>query len=292
MGDNQATWEHLELSLPMLCNMGLSGVAFVGCDVGGFAGNTTAELFTRWIQVGILYPLMRAHSAMGTVRREPWVYGEEVEDICRKYIQLRYRLTPYLYTLFQEAATTGAPILRPLLYEYFNDPKVYELHDQVLLGSSILAAPICRPGVEARSVYLPDGVWYDWWTGEKSRGGRYILAHAPLEVMPLYVRAGSIIPLYPVCQHLDEIPDSLTLRVYPGEGEFTLYEDDGHSFDYREGMYSTTRYKVSMEGEEAIVEVFPRQGLYRPGDREISIEVVGRGERSFTDDGRAKRWTF
>lgn len=292
LGDNQATWEHLEQSLPMLCNMGLSGVAFVGCDVGGFAGNTTAELFTRWMQVGILYPLARAHSAMGTIRREPWVYGEEVEAICRKYIELRYRLIPYLYTLFREAATTGAPILRPLLYHYPDNPKVYELHDQVMLGSSIMAAPICRPGVEARSVYLPEGIWYDWWTGERLEGGRYILALAPLDVLPLYAKEGAIVPLYPVCQHLDEIPASMTVRIYPGEGNFTLYEDDGHSFDYRRGIYSTTRYSVSTRGEEVVIEVSDRRGEYNPGEREISIEVIGKGEQHFTDDGTAKRWTF
>ena len=166
MGDNQSLWEHLEMSLPMLCNMGLSGVAFVGCDIGGFAGNATAELFARWMQVGMLYPLMRGHSALTTAQHEPWVFGDRTEKICREYINLRYQLLPYFYTLFWSAATTGAPILRPLLYHFPNDPKTYNLYDQVLLGASLMAAPIYRPGVEHRAVYLPEGTWYDWWTGE------------------------------------------------------------------------------------------------------------------------------
>ncbi|HEX6289430.1 MAG TPA: TIM-barrel domain-containing protein, partial [Herpetosiphonaceae bacterium] len=239
MGDNRSAWSHLEISLPMLCNMGLSGVPFVGCDIGGFFGNATGELFARWMQLGVLYPFMRGHSELGTKRHEPWVFGERVEQICREYIELRYRLLPYIYALFWEAATTGAPILRPLLYHFPNDPRTYDLHDQVVLGPSLLAAPIYRPGVEYRAVYLPAGTWYDWWSGERYEGPTDILAHAPLERMPLYVRAGAVIPLGPVMQHTGERPlDELTVRVWPGSGEWTLYEDDGQSFDHQQGVWA------------------------------------------------------
>ena len=290
MGDNQSLWEHLEMSLPMLCNMGLSGVAFVGCDIGGFAGNATAELFARWMQVGMLYPLMRGHSAMTTDRHEPWVFGDRVEQICREYINLRYQLLPYIYTLFWEAATTGAPILRPLLYHFPQDPTTYNLYDQVLLGASLMAAPIYRPGVEHRAVYIPAGTWYDWWTGEAYTGPTHILAHAPLEKMPLYVRSGTVIPMQPVVQYADECPcDRLTLKVWAGTGEWTHYEDDGRSFDYRQGVWSTTTYRVSMEGEQAIVEIGTRQGQWTPPAREVMVEVVGGTQQSFTDDGTARR---
>ncbi len=293
MGDNQSLWEHLEISLPMLCNMGLSGVAFVGCDVGGFAGNATAELFARWIQVGMLYPLMRGHSAMTTARHEPWVFGDHVEKICREYINLRYQLLPYFYTLFWEAATTGAPILRPLLYHFPNDPKTYSLYDQVLLGSSLMAAPIYRPGIEHRAVYLPQGTWYDWWTGESYIGPTNILAHAPLERMPLYVRAGAIIPLQPVMQYVDEHPlDHLTLRIWAGTGEWTLYEDDGHSFDYRHGAWATTTYRVGTDGQQTIIEISAREGEWTPRSREVIVELIGVGEQRFQDDGKARRLTF
>ena len=289
MGDNQSLWEHLEMSLPMLCNLGLSGVAFVGCDIGGFAGNATAELFARWMQVGMLYPLMRAHSAMTTDRHEPWVFGDRVEQICREYINLRYQLLPYIYTLFWEAATTGAPILRPLVYHFPQDPTTYNLYDQVLLGAALMAAPIYRPGVEHRAVYIPAGTWYDWWTGEAYTGPTHILARAPLEQMPLYVRSGSVIPMQPVVQFADETPcDRLTLKVWAGTGEWTLYEDDGRSFDYRLGVWSTTTYRVSMDGEKVIVEIDARQGQWTPPPREVAIELVGGSQQSFIDDGKAR----
>ncbi len=293
MGDNQSLWDHLETSLPMLCNMGLSGVAFVGCDIGGFAGNATAELFARWMQVGMLYPLMRGHSAMSTARHEPWVFGDRVEKICREYINLRYQLLPYIYTLFWEAATTGAPILRPLLYHFPNDPKTYTLYDQVLLGSSLMAAPIYRPGVEHRVVYLPAGTWYDWWTNERYTGPIHILAHAPLERMPLYVRAGGIIPMQPVMQYVDERPlDELKLRVFPGTGEYTLYEDDGHTFEYQRKVFATNDYRVFSNEEQTVVEIAARKGNWTPPTREIVVEVVGVGEQSFPDDGTSRSLSY
>lgn len=292
-GDNQSLWEHLEMSLPMLSNLGLSGVAFVGSDIGGFAGNATAELFARWMQVGMLYPLMRGHSALSTAQHEPWVFGERVEKICREYIELRYRLIPYLYTLFWEAATSGAPILRPLLYHFPEDLKTYHIADQVLLGSSLMAAPVYRPGVENRAVYLPSGRWYDWWSGEAFEGPTHILAEAPLERMPLYVRAGAIIPMAPVMQSIDEQPvDPLTIRVWKGTGEFTLYEDDGHSFEYKTGASSTTTYRVRCEGEQTIVEIAARNGEYSPPPRNIIVELVGVGEQSFQDDGSDRQLRF
>nr|WP_290227845.1 glycoside hydrolase family 31 protein [Trichocoleus desertorum] len=293
MGDNQSLWEHLEMSLPMLCNMGLSGVPFVGCDIGGFAGNATAELFARWMQVGMLYPLMRGHSSMGTAQHEPWVFGDRVEAICREYIELRYRLLPYLYSLFWSAATTGEPILRPLLYQYPNDPKTYSLYDQVLLGPSLMAAPVYRPGVECRAVYLPAGTWYDWWSGERFEGPTYILADAPLEQMPLYVAAGSIIPMAPVMQYVNERSlDELRLRVWPGTGEWTHYEDDGHTFEYRNGAWATTHYRVFPEGQQTVVEIAARQGNWTPSEREVIVELVGVGEQRFQDDGSDRRLTF
>ena len=292
-GDNQSLWEHLEMSLPMLCNLGLSGVAFVGADIGGFAGNATAELFARWMQVGMLYPLMRGHSALSTAQHEPWVFGEKVEQICREYIELRYRLLPYIYTLFWEAATTGAPILRPLLYHFPDDRKTFMLCDQVMLGSSLMAAPVYRPGVEHRAVYLPEGRWYDWWSGEIFEGQTHILASAPLERMPLYVRAGAIVPMAPLMQYVDERPlDQLTIKVWKGRGEFIFYEDDGQTFEYKTGNFCTTTYRVYFEGEETLLEIQARDGNWTPTHREIVVELVGVGEQRFVDDGTARLLRF
>jgi alpha-glucosidase len=275
MGDNQSLWDQLEMSLPMLCNMGLSGVPFVGCDIGGFAGNATAEMFARWMQVGMLYPLMRSHSAFHTAQHEPWVFGDRIEAICREYIELRYRLLPYVYSLFWEAATTGAPILRPLLYHYPDDPHTYALHDQVFLGPSIMAAPIYHPGTEYRAVYLPAGTWYDWWSNERFEGPTHILAHAPLERMPMYIKAGAVIPMQPVVQYVDEHPiTELTLKVTPGASEWTLYEDDGRSFNYQTGAWSTTTYRVHQEGQDVVVEVAGREGSWTAPERNVTVELV------------------
>jgi len=293
MGDNHSLWEHLEMSLPMLCNMGLSGVAFVGCDIGGFASNATAELFARWMQVGMLYPLMRGHSAMSTARHEPWVFGDRTEKICREYINLRYQLLPYIYNLFWEAATTGAPILRPLLYHFPNDPKTYTLYDQVLLGASLMAAPIYRPGVEHRSVYLPAGTWYDWWSGDRYEGPIHILAHAPLEKMPLYVRSGAIIPMQPVMQYVDEYPlDELRLRVWCGNNQYKFFEDDGHSIEYQDKNYSLININVSTAKDQTVIEIAAREGNWTPPSRKVIVELVGIGEQRFQDDGKQHTMQF
>ncbi|AUB38219.1 malZ, alpha-glucosidase [Nostoc flagelliforme CCNUN1] len=293
MGDNQSLWEHLEMSLPMLCNMGLSGVGFVGCDIGGFAGNATAELFARWMQVGMLYPLMRGHSAMSTARHEPWVFGDRVENICREYINLRYQLLPYIYSLFWEAATTGAPILRPLLYHFPNDLKTYSLYDQVLLGASLMAAPIYRPGVEHRAVYLPAGTWYDWWSGDRYEGPIHILAHAPLERMPLYVRGGAIVPMQPVRQYVDQAPlDEIRLRIWPGNNEYQLFEDDGQTNEYLDKKFSLSTISVFAESNQTVVEIGARVGEWTPPPREVIVELVGVGEQRFQDDGKRHTLQF
>jgi alpha-glucosidase len=281
MGDNHSWWEHLEMAIPQLLNMGLSGVPFVGTDIGGFGGNASGELFARWMQFGALSPFCRAHSAMGTERHEPWVFGSPVEAICRQYLALRYRLLPYLYSLFWEASTTGAPVLRPLLYHFPDDPATYALHDECLLGPALLAAPVYQPGREHRHVYLPAGSWTDWWTGEVIHGPRHFLAEAPLATLPLYARGGAIIPLGPALQFADERPlDPLTLEIFPGEGAFTLYEDDGHSLAHQRGEWCTTRYRVALDGGDLVLELGARAGRYIPPPRDLILRVHGLSERA------------
>ena len=200
-GDNSSWWEHLWMSMPQLQNLGLSGVAWAGVDVGGFFGDCTGELLARWTEFGVFQPFCRNHSAMGTVAQEPWAFGEPWETICRDMLRLRMRLLPYLYTLFEECHRTGAPILRPLLFEYPSDPETYAADDQFLLGSALLVAPITRPGIEHRHVYLPAGTWVQWWTGERVEGPAHVLAHAPLGRPALYVRANTPLPLWDPVQH-------------------------------------------------------------------------------------------
>jgi alpha-glucosidase len=312
MGDNHSWWEHLEMAMPQLMNMGLSGVPFVGTDIGGFSGNASGELFARWMQFGVFSPFCRAHTEINTEPHEPWVFGQQVEDICRDFLRLRYRLLPYIYSLFWQASRRGIPILRPLLYHFPDDPVTYSLHDQVMLGTHILAAPIYQPGREHRHVYLPEGDWYDWWTDEKHVGPKHLLAYAPLELMPLYVRAGAIIPSGPDLQYADETPlNPLTLDVYPGEGEFTLYEDDGRSFEYEQGQFCTTTYRLSQTKDQLVFEVSTRQGAYIPPKRQLLIKVHATGEQAvlespgavydstrrllmlqFDDDGSTRTFSF
>jgi alpha-glucosidase len=276
MGDNSSWWEHLEMSLPQLMNMGLSGVAFVGVDIGGFFDRCSPELLVRWAQFGALMPFCRNHACNGTPYQEPWRFGPEVEAHYRAAMKLRYRLLPYIYSLFWQANQTGAPILRPLFYHFPNDAATYKLHDQILLGPALMAAPILRPGQTHRAVYLPEGTWYDWHTGEKFTGPTHILAHAPLEKMPLYARAGSVVPLGPEMNYTAEKPLSpLTLRVFAGaEGDFDLYEDDGLTFAFEQGAWCVTHLAVRLESGKTILQA-TRTGDYEPPQRQTVIELIG-----------------
>ncbi len=247
-GDNHSYWEHLATSLPMLINLGLSGMPFVGVDIGGFGGEPTAELVARWTQTGAFYPFCRNHTAAGTRSQEPWTFGPEIEVICRRYIALRYRLLPYLYGLFREATLTGAPVMRPLVWHYPADADTFNLNDQFMLGPDLLVAPILAPGLTARAVYLPKGKWYRW--REVGRGGdvapplrsplqgpTHVAAEAPLEELPLFVRGGALIPMWPIAQHTDVIDRAqLTLHVWPGNGQLDFYEDDGETRAFERGQ--------------------------------------------------------
>ncbi len=259
-GDNTASWEHLRMSLPMLCNLGLSGVPFVGADIGGFWEDATPELYARWIQAGVLYPMMRGHSHKDTRPNEPWEFGPEVEAAARAALRLRYELRPYLYTLFHEAATTGAPVLRPLLWAFSEDPRAAAIEDQVMLGDALLAAPVCDPGQRQRGVYLPAGRWYDWWTGDAYDGPDVVQVDAPLDRLPLFARAGTLVPLAAV-NHDGTIDDSvLMLRVFPGDGAGLIYDDDGETFDYRDGAFAVRRYQLRTDGTTVTVSLSAVEG--------------------------------
>ncbi|RUS47876.1 DUF5110 domain-containing protein [Cohnella sp. AR92] len=297
-GDNRSYWEHMAMSIPMVLNLGLSGVAFAGPDIGGFSHNTTGELLARWTQLGALYPFCRNHSAIDTIHQEPWLFGERVEAICRDYLSLRYKLMPYLYSLFYEATSTGLPLVRPLLLEYPQDRNVSNLCDQFLLGRDLLVAPVLRPGAPARSVYLPEGVWYDYWTGEKHEGGRSILAETPLETMPVYVRAGAIIPEQSLTQHANERPEGSTkLRVYSGgTGSFSLYEDDGLTYAYESGAFRLREFEWRESPTGKVLTSSVRSNGYseRGAELEIVVEQVDEAPASVALSGGKEQvnWTY
>jgi alpha-glucosidase len=273
-GDNCSWWEHLATSLPMFMNMGLSGVPFIGADVGGFAEDCSAEIFARWVQLGAFTPLFRVHSAIDTIHQEPWRFGPVVENIARKYIKLRYRLLPYLYNEFFKASQSGLPVIRPLVMEFPSDENVHRLSDQFLLGEDFLVAPIYLPATFKRCVYLPAGVWYDYWSGERYEGEKYILADAPLDKIPVFVRGGAMIPQAPPMNYVGEVRmDPLTLVIYPGsKGKLVLYEDDGCSNRYKDGEYSLTAFAFTKNDHEITLVISPIHSAFYSGRENYRIE--------------------
>ena len=264
-GDVYSTWETLKVQVPIGVNTGLTGIPYWGTDIGGFVPTKefTAELYLRWFQFGAFCPLFRCHGRAWKLRL-PWgwntgepgpieitnyggaaipdasqLHNAEVEPICRKYLELRYRMLPYLYSAVRECATTGMPIMRALWLHYPDDAKAVACGDQYLWGRNLMVAPVVEKGATTRQVYLPRGGWHDFWTGERIEGGREISRAVDLETLPLYVRAGSIVPLGPVKQHTAEKVDQpCTISVYPGaDSSFLLYEDDRRSFNYRKGEW-------------------------------------------------------
>ena len=294
-GDNTATWDAMALSIPMFQTAGLSGEPFTGADVGGFIGRTDAELLTRWYEIGFLTPFCRNHAQRDSYDHEPWRFGTYYEDIIRKYLKLRYRLLPYLYTTLEEAHRTGVPVFRPLLLNYQNDANTLALDDQFMVGEDLLAAPILRPGLTSRLVYLPAGTWFDYWTGQEFAGGRTIRVQAPLETLPLFVRGGAILPRGPEMNYVGEkAADPLTFAIYPdarGEARLSLYEDDGVSPAYRDGVFRRTTLSYQTSGEGAEIQVSAPTGSYQPGTRNLvfAIRPAPPGQAALLD-GNALPW--
>lgn len=270
-GDVYSTWETLRTHVPVGINAGLSSIPLWGTDTGGFVPTAefTGELFVRWFQFSAFCPLFRSHGRDWKLRL-PWgwntgeigpveisnyggaanpdpgeLHNPAIEPICRKYLDLRYRLLPYLYSAVRESCDTGIPIMRALWLHYGDDPAAVARGDEYLWGRDILVAPVTDKGASSRNLYLPRGDWYDFWTEERQAGGREISRTVDLATIPLFVRAGSIVPFGPLKQHTAEASDEpLTLVIYPGtDGAFSLYEDDGISFGYRRGDWRRTDAK-------------------------------------------------
>lgn len=248
-GDNHSIWSHLTLSLEQICNLSLCGMAMCGSDIGGFGSDVTPELLVRFYQAAVFAPFFRNHSAVGTRRQEPWLFDEKTRDAVRKTVRLRYRFIPYIYDLARECERTGEPIVRPLVYEYPHDKMVRNICDEYLLGKFVLVAPVTVPGKFARQVYLPEGEWYDYETNEKYTGGKYILADAPLDKVPVFIRAGAILPVAEGnIQSTEDITSENTrILTYPGQGTFIHYEDDNETLAYREGSYNAMEYTLNGE---------------------------------------------
>jgi alpha-glucosidase len=303
-GDNSSSWNHLRLTTPMLENLGLSGFAFSGADVGGYAGTPSSELLTKWIEVATFQPIDRDHTEKGTGDQEPWVGGAEQEAIRRRFIETRYELMPYLYTLAEEASRNGLPLVRPLFVEFPDatldghpiDTDV-PASSEFLLGSDLLIAPPAFPDeLDAYAVELPSRDWYNYWTGERiaasatpaatvpdpqavpNRDGQFSIRVTPeLSQLPVFVRAGSILPIAPVVQSTSETPQGpLTLRVYFGDacsGE--LYQDDGKTYAFQHGVYLRMKFSCQRTAEGMRLNISSHDGSYPAWWKEVHVEIYG-----------------
>jgi alpha-glucosidase len=293
-GDTNSTWEALSLNIPMFTSLGLSGEPFVGSDIGGFIGRGNGELLVRSYQIGFLAPFCRNHKQNDGYDQEPWRFGKYYEDIIRKYLKLRYTLLPFLYTTLEEAHRTGIPLFRPLLLNYQDDPSTYNLDDEFMIGDDLLVAPILKPDVTRRLVYLPAGSWYDYWTNKTYSGGTMISVEAPLDMVPMFVRAGAVIPTGPSMNYVGEKPvDPITFNIYPddsGKASGSLYEDDGLSPAYTTGAFRRTNFSVRREAGRLVVSIGPAEGTYNPGPRKFNFAVKSRSKVvTVADIGKAQQ---
>ena len=318
-GDVYSTWETLKTHLPIAVNTGLSGVPYWGTDIGGFVPTKefTAELFVRWFQFGAFCTLFRSHGRAWKLRL-PWgwntgdpgpteirnyggaaipdesqLHNPQVEIICRKYLELRYRMLPYTYSAVRECTLTGMPVMRSLWLHYPDDPAAVARGDEYLWGRDILVAPVVERGATTRVVYLPRGDWWDFWTGERVTGGREITRAVDLETTPLYVRAGAILPLGPVKQFTDEkVEGPLSISVYAGgDASFLLYEDDGNSFNYRRGEWMGIQMRWNDARRILKLELAEGSRMVGPGRRDIEVKL-GEAVRKVKFEGKAVEVAF
>jgi alpha-glucosidase len=276
-GDNTATWSDLRMSVPMLLNLSISGQPFVGADIGGFIGYPGGELFARWLQLGVFTPLMRAHSVINEKNKEPWEYGDAFTAINRETINLRYALLPLIYNVMYQAATTGIPAMRPMIFQYPGDQHFLYTSDQFMFGDDLLVAPVLTPETIQRRVRLPQGSWYYYWDGKQYDGERDVQVDAPLNRIPFFVRAGAMIPTQQVVQYTTQSPiNPLTFSIYPTEGNatFSYYEDDGISFNYEKGMYMKREITQKNSAGSVVLRIGKREGSYVPPKRLLCLRFI------------------
>jgi alpha-glucosidase len=274
--DLESTWDSLRQSVSSLLGLSLSGVPYCGSDIGGFQGDPEAELYLRWFQLAAFTPFFRTHSSLESPPREPWRYGEPFLSIIRKFMKLRCRLIPYLYTLAWEAAESGAPIIRPLFWNYPDIPELWSVGDQFFLGDALLVAPILEPGVQQRSVRLPPGGWFSFWDGNSYQGPANVILSAPLDQIPVLVRAGSLLPM-------DE-GERLALHCYPPEDGIAsafFFEDAGDGYGAsRIDRFTIRRKKDILEIERA------SEGEYPSAWKQLDLQVFAMDVHQAWADGR------
>tara|TARA_B100001057_G_scaffold64252_2_gene57896 strand:+ start:1066 stop:3456 length:2391 start_codon:yes stop_codon:yes gene_type:complete len=277
-GDIESTWEHLKIGNIQCQRLALSGYSFVGTDIGGFSGVAEGELFIRWLQMGVFHPFCRVHSSGDENDQEPWSFGEPYTSIAKKFIELRYQMLPYLYTVFEEHTRSGDPILRSLIYLDADDPECHNRVEEFGVGPSLLTCPISKPGVEGRWFYPPKGLWYNFWTNEKVLGAEERWVDVPLESTPLFVRAGTILPLSPVRLSSSVDLPYMELHAYLAdeEGEGGLYEDVGDGY----GVSIKKTFKLR---DQKLIQT--RSGEFQPNYSGYHLIIHGAAWNKFSIDG-------
>jgi alpha-glucosidase len=276
-GDNYSSSDHLLLGTLLVNNLGLSGYAFAGNDVGGFIGECSTNLFIRWIQVGAFTPLFRVHSMINSRSAEPWSFGEEAEEIARNYIKFRYAILPYIYTAFYEHSQSGMPISRSLLIDYYADKNIFkqEFQYEFLFGSALLICAVL-PDKNLHKVYLPESMWYDFFTDTKFQGSKEHILELPMEKLPVFVKEGSFIPMQEPGNHTAHIvSDVLALHFYhcKHSTSYTYYEDEGDGFGYNQGVF--VRYAISFSAEENAIHIAKIEGNYQSRFTRIKLYLHG-----------------
>ncbi|HEY3862518.1 MAG TPA: TIM-barrel domain-containing protein [Verrucomicrobiae bacterium] len=284
-GDAPADWASLRQSISTLLGLGVSGFGFVGADIGGFVHPATAELFTRWLQAGVFYPFMRTHTDLPNPDKEPWSFGARFEAVNKHAIELRYELLPYIYNAVHQMAATGIPAMRPLFVEYPGDEAAAAIDDEFLFGADLLVAPVLWEGATDRAVYLPKGDWLDYWTGKRFEGGRSVDVPAPLESIPVFVRAGGFVFRQPVVQNTEEMAgNSLEVLAAPSDNSTAiLYEDDGTTLAYTNSVFLERQFHHTRRAAQEIVEVDNIGGSYVPASRPLELQLwESRAPKSIT----------
>nr|WP_246206036.1 glycoside hydrolase family 31 protein [Fulvivirga aurantia] len=276
-GDNIATWEHLKIANVQCQRLAASGVSFVGSDVGGFIGSPDGELYTRWIQLATFHPFFRTHSSGDHGDKEPWQFEDKYLSIVRRFIELRYELMPYLYTTYWQYAEFGNPMLKSISMVYQNDTETLNREEEFLFGDHILVCPISEKGATSRTMYLPEGQWFNYWTHEVLEGKREIKVNAPLDQIPIFVKAGAVVAMQPKMQYVDEFePEALTLNVYPGNEPTAsvLYEDDGHTKDFERGV-SLVRTFIQKHDGNLYTLTQTTEGDFESGFKQFEVILHG-----------------
>ena len=268
-GDNMSLWSQMRMSISMNANLGISGFSFVGNDVSGFGLDSSEELFIRWMEMGPFIPIFRNHSNMYTRRQEPWAFGPRAEKIAKKSIELRYELIPYIYDLYYISHKEGLPIFRPMIMEYEKDMNLLNMREQFMLGENMIVAPVLYEGERSKTVYLPKGSWFNYFTMEKLQGGKWYKLPCELDEILVFVKEGAIIPTYnKKFRNVKERPNNILLKVFGENAKGFHYNDDGHTMEYLEGKYTYMDIKV-VDGKEELKLINNGYSI-----EEIEIEII------------------